>query len=143
MINLSEDYVIKIEGKQNADEDENTVSLSTRGRFYHKNGNYYIVYKETEVTGYEGSTTTVKVEGEQKVSMLRHGEYASTMVVEKGKRHSSQYETGEGSLMLGVSAIAIKNKLTPRGGEISFSYDLDINSVDVSTNHIKITVREV
>ncbi len=34
--------------------DTDTVELMTRGSLVHKDGAYYIVYKETETTGYEG-----------------------------------------------------------------------------------------
>ena len=140
---MKEDYVIKIEGTQRNGEDESTVSLSTRGSYLYKNGKYYIVYKESEATGFDGSVTTLKVEDDKRVSMLRHGKAPSQMIIEAGQRHTSHYNTGEGSLMLGISAHSIQNKLTPQGGELNFSYALDVNAVDISTNHIKITVREV
>ncbi len=140
---MNQDYVIKIEGTQSQDGDENVVSLSTRGGYTQKNGKYYITYEESEATGFEGSTTTVKVEDDKKVSMIRHGDAPSQLIIEPGQRHICHYETGQGPLLLGISAQGIQNKLTPRGGELSFSYTLDVNAVDISTNNIKITVREV
>ncbi len=41
------------------------MELTTFGSYYEKNGKYYIVYQESEATGFESdTTTTVKVEGE-------------------------------------------------------------------------------
>ena len=37
------------------------VSVVTPGDFYIKNNVYYAVYKETEISGMEGTTTTIKI----------------------------------------------------------------------------------
>ena len=89
----------------------------------HKDGAYYIVYKETEATGYEGCTTTVKVADDaRKVSMLRFGKQTSQLVIEKGTRHLCHYETGYGAISLGVSADVIEHALDENGGKLQFSY---------------------
>ena len=58
---MEEKYLITIKGTMEQRGDTDTVELMTRGSLVHKDGAYYIVYKETETTGYEGCTTTVKV----------------------------------------------------------------------------------
>ena len=65
----------------------------------------YITYKETDATGYAGCTTTVKAEENgRRVSMLRFGPVPGQLIVEKGVRHICHYETGQGSLSLGLTA---------------------------------------
>lgn len=140
---MKEDYIITIDGLQDQEGEKNSVSLSTRGSYLCRNGKYYISYRESQATGFEGCTTTVKVEEDKKVSMLRYGPAPSQLIIESGRRHLCHYSTGEGALMLGISAGAIVNQLASRGGQLEFSYTLDVNTVDVSTNNVKITVREV
>ena len=71
------------QGHDGAAGDTDTVELMTRGSLVHKDGAYYIVYKETETTGYEGCTTTVKVADDaRKVSMLRYGKQSSQLIIE-------------------------------------------------------------
>ena len=95
---MEENYLITIKGTMEQRGDTDTVELMTRGSLVHKDGAYYIVYKETETTGYEGCTTTVKVaEDARKVSMLRFGKQSSQLIIEKGTRHLCHYETGYGS----------------------------------------------
>ena len=85
---MEENYLITIKGTMEQRGDTDTVELMTRGSLVHKDGAYYIVYKETETTGYEGCTTTVKVaEDARKVSMLRFGKQSSQLIIEKGTRH--------------------------------------------------------
>ena len=66
---LKEDYIIRIKSRieqhvkepVEQEEKEEFVELMTRGQFVQKGGSYYITYKETETTGYEGCTTTLKI----------------------------------------------------------------------------------
>ena len=138
---MKENYLIKINGLQMQDDEKNDVTLSTRGNFVEKNGKYYIIYKESETTGYLGCTTTVKVEGENKVSMTRQGPMPSQLIIEKNNRNVCHYETGYGSLALGISANYIKNNLTSEGGKVEFAYEMDLNSSSISTNTIKIDIK--
>lgn len=123
--------------------DTDTVSLLTRGAFLRKNGSFFISYKETEATGYKGNITTVKVEPSGKVSMLRFGNAPSQLVIEPGRRHVCHYDSGGGFLSLGVAADVVNNKLSDRGGSLSFSYTLDSGETQLSHNQVNITVREV
>ena len=150
---LKEDYIIRIKSRieQRLDEPaaeeekEEFVELMTRGSFVLKGGSYYVTYRETETTGYEGCTTTVKVaEDARKVSMLRFGKQSSQLIIEKGTRHLCHYETGYGSMTLGVTADEIICSLTEKGGTAKFGYLLDANSAElVSRNRLEVTVTHV
>ena len=140
---MREDYIIKIDGVQLQDGEQNKISLYTKGSFVKKGDNYFISYKETAATGFEGNTTTVKVEKADKVSLLRYGNAPSTLVVEKGRRHLCHYDTGYGPVLLGISADAIETALDDCGGSVNFSYSLDLNAQDLSENTVKITVTQI
>ncbi len=138
---MKEDFLIKIDGLQSQDGEDNNISLLTKGNYVIKNGKQYITYAESETTGFSGCTTTVKVEGDNKVSMIRYGPSPSELIIELGKRNVCHYETGYGALSLGISAEHIKNNLTDIGGELDFTYLLDMNNSCVSTNNVKINVK--
>ena len=70
---MKKDVIISIRGLQESQgESEDPITLVTAGRFYRKNGLYYISYDETELTGLEGTRTTVKV-GPDTVKVIRTG----------------------------------------------------------------------
>lgn len=143
MRTVREDYLIKVVGSQESDDDQHeTISLMTRGEFVCKDHNYYITYKESDTTGYAGCTTTVKaaLDG-SKVSMLRFGPAPGQLIVEKGVRHICHYETGQGSLSLGLTADEIDCELKEDGGRLRFSYLLDFGEETLSRNTVDITVR--
>ena len=139
---MNEDFLIRIDGRMEQAGETDSVELMTRGSFVHRGGSFFITYKESETTGYAGCTTTVKVaEDAQKVSMLRFGPAASQLVIEKGTRHLCHYETGYGSMTLGVAADEIESQLSDEGGQIKFSYTLDADQDTVlSRNLVNITV---
>lgn len=139
---MEEKYLITIKGTMEQDGKSDTVELMTRGSLVHKDGAYYIIYKETEATGYEGCTTTVKVADDaRKVSMLRFGKVPSQLIIEKGTRHLCHYETGYGAISLGVAADAIEHQLSDQGGKLNFSYTLDSGAENfISRNLVAITV---
>ena len=58
---VEENYLITIKGTMEQNGENDTVELMTRGNFVQRGNSYYIVYAETEATGYAGCTTTVRV----------------------------------------------------------------------------------
>ena len=138
---MKEDYLITIQGTMEQNGGSDSVQLMTRGSFVKRGGSFFITYKETQATGYEGCVTTVKVEGSDKVSMLRFGPAPSQLVIERGKRHVCHYDTGQGSLSLGVAADEIHSRLSEKGGRVRFSYMLDVDDASVSRNIVDITVK--
>ena len=145
---MEENYLITIKGTMEQRGDTDTVELMTRGSLVHKDGAYYIVYKETETTGYEGCTTTLKIAADgSRVAMLRFGKgggAGTQLLIEKGKRNLCHYETGYGSMTLGVTADEIECGLTEKGGTAKFGYLLDANSAElVSRNRLEVTVSHV
>ena len=137
----NEKYMITIKGEQIADGKPEKVTLSTVGDFKSReDGRFLITYEESEATGFPGNTTTLEVKGQKQVTLLRLGPNNAQLVIEKGVRHLCHYETGYGSLMIGVNGMTVDNSLTEDGGEVSFSYKLDVNSSLLSINRMSITV---
>lgn len=139
---MNENYLIDIEGTMEQEGDTDRVHLMTRGSFLRKDGSFFISYKETEATGYEGNITTVKVDPSGTVSMLRFGSQPSELVIEPGRRHVCHYDSGFGVLSLGVAADEIDNRLSASGGKLTFSYTLDSGEAQISRNQVKISVQE-
>lgn len=139
---MKKDVFIRIKGIQQVDDEKDTTELFTQGNFYRRNNCYYITYEESETTGFAGCKTTLKIEGERKVTLLRSGSYRSHLIIENGERNFGHYGTEAGDIVLGVNARQIRSQLTDEGGELYFSYSLDINSTLLSENEVCISVQE-
>ena len=139
---MEENYLITIKGTMEQDGERESVELMTRGKFVRRGSSYFIAYEETEATGYAGCTTTVKATADaREVVMTRFGKVPSQLVIEKGVRHICHYETGFGSVSLGVAADVIELDLTDAGGRLQFSYTLDSGGENfISRNLVDIAV---
>lgn len=143
---MNEKYLISITGIQEINGEKNKIEVLTTGDYTEKNGHKYIKYKEYSNDDPNiSSDTVVKVEGDDKVTVIRMGENSSRLILEKGRRHQCHYSTQAGDIMIGIFTNLIDQSLSEQGGEISVSYQLDFFSDVVSTNefHIKIKEKEV
>lgn len=91
---MKKDVIITIKGTQFADDEQDSVELTTVGLLYRRGNAYYICYNESEATGFDGAKTTLKVEGDRRVTMRRTGDnMRSQLIIEKGQRHQCFYDT--------------------------------------------------
>ncbi len=133
---------INIIGTQIVDGDPDTVELMTLGKFYKKEGSYYISYVEKHEDASENCKVILKFTGEEKVVITRGGKYPSHMMLESKRRNMCQYSTPYGNLMLGISSAEIENHLTSKGGEASLKYSIDVNAELLSEHELKIKVEQ-
>ncbi len=139
---MKKDVLISIKGVQVVDGERDSIELFTTGSYYKKGGHYYISYQESEATGFNDTRTTLKIEDENRITLLRSGKNPSQLIVEKGRRNQCYYGTEAGSLLIGVSGDKIVSRLTDQGGDLEFKYSLDINTSLASENEVFIQVKE-
>lgn len=130
---------MKIKGTQSADGEFDETELYTQGFFYKKNDTYYITYKETESTGFDGCTSIIKVKPD-KVSLVRQGNARTNMLIEQMQRNIGYYSTPMGELIVGITGKNIDISVGEDGGKIFFAYSLDINSQFISENTVTVEV---
>ncbi len=121
------------------DEDANEIELQTKGKFAEKNGKFYIIYEESELTGFEDTTTTIKVANDC-VSLTRSGKYNSKMEFRKGEKSLCSYQTPYGVIPVGVNPILLESKLSDRGGKVNIEYLLDIDNREYLKNSLNLVV---
>ena len=138
---MRKEVLIEIKGVYRQAEGDDTIELLTTGSYYKRNGHYYIAYEESEVTGFEGSRTVLKVE-DSRVTLTRSGRTHSQLIVEQGVRHQCHYDTGYGSMTIGVCGDRVESGLDDHGGVLEFDYSLDLNTSLTNENSIYISVRE-
>ncbi|AOY75175.1 DUF1934 domain-containing protein [Clostridium formicaceticum] len=138
---MKETRMIRVMGIQKDKKgEENKIELVTEGTFYDKKESLYIVYEESEISGMEGATTTLKIEGKNKVSMKRFGSSDLQLVFEKGKSFISQYNTQYGNFEMEIFTKKLDVDLQDnrRKGDIEIHYDLWIGGLADTTNQLKI-----
>ena len=140
---MDKDFIISITGRQMDEHGRPTeaVEFVTSGSYLLKDGAYVISYNESELTGLDGTTTTLSVDG-GRVTIVRNGAISSQMVFEKGRRHISCYDTDLGALTVSVNADSIRTRLDDSGGEIEVGYELEIDNAVAGSNIIHVNISE-
>ncbi len=118
------------------------MSFITEGKLTRENGEYCVSYEESEITGLDGTTTTLKVKKDS-VTLIRHGNVDSMMLFEVGKTHLTDYDTQYGSVMLGITAKKLDVELGDAGGNIMVDYILEYNRVYGGKNSLNVMVSEL
>ena len=140
---MEKQVLLSIRGQQMFEgcSEPEVTELVTRGTLHmDDNRNVTLVYQESELTGLEGTQTTIQVEP-QSVTLLRQGEVNSQMVFQEGRRHLSLYNTPYGALTMGISTRKMKVDLDETGGSIEISYAMELDHAVVGENLFRIHVR--
>jgi uncharacterized beta-barrel protein YwiB (DUF1934 family) len=133
--------MLSIRGEQYFDDvDPDATELMTEGTLTLREGNLYLAYQESELTGMEGTTTTFAVEG-PRVTLMRTGSVNSQMVFEEGKQHTSLYETPFGELTVDIQTSKLIHNLSERGGLMEIKYSIAVEHTVTGRNCFKIRVR--
>jgi len=140
---MEKNVIISVKGTQSAlDNGTNTMELITEGRLYKEDDAYIVTYDESEITGMNGTKTTLKVM-DGIVTLVRVGSVNSHFVFQQGQKHVSYYDTEYGSFTIGVTANEVDIRLDDSGGEIRVGYSLEIDNNDTGENDFYMSIREV
>lgn len=140
---MTDNVIISIKGKQlYAESGPDEMELVTAGVLRREGeGRYTISYQESELTGLEGTTTVVQVDG-GRVTLLREGNINSQMVFEEGERHLSMYETPYGSLSVGILTRRMRSTLGEAGGDLEIDYAIEIDHLVAGQNMFRMNVKK-
>ncbi len=118
------------------DEDAaDTVELTTAATMeVDADGRFSIRYRESELSGMEGTTTTITfLDTDRSVlTILREGTVNSALVLEQGRFHSGVYQTPVMPLDITTMTYRLKNDVTAEGGTVTADYSLRIGGVTTS-----------
>ena len=115
------------------------IDLVTQARLYKRNGKFYISYEESELTGLEGTRTTVKLDGKM-VTMIRKGTYASEMFFAENQRHVGLYHVGGAALTITTHTSRVDNRIGEDGGRLIIDYSVEIDNNLAGQHHFEMTV---
>lgn len=137
---MKKNVLISLTSIQWQDNERNETELLTKASVSRSEGKDVISYEDTSATGFEGSVTTITVDGDKSASIIRKGTANSVLSLEIGRKHYCQYGTPYGDMRIGVYTHAIDNTIT-KDGRLYLKYTLDLNSSYLSDNEIIMTIK--
>ena len=120
--------------------EEEQIDLVTAATLYERGGKYYITYEESELTGLQGTHTTVKLDGKT-VALIRTGTYPSHMLFSEDERHVGLYQTPAGvELAIATHTSQIRSTVGENGGELVIDYTVEIDNSVMGEHHFEMIV---
>ena len=124
---MDKNVIVSLIGLQiNEGMEPDIMELVTEGTYKKKGDSHYISYQESETTGMEGTTTTIKASGDV-LTLIRFGSVNSQFIFQQGKRHLSHYDTGYGSFTVGITASNVEIDIGEHSGNIRLGYEMSID----------------
>ncbi len=142
---MENNALITLVGKNIIDGEEDCFELTTQGKYTKQNGKYLVSYEGSEITGYENTTTTLKIQ-DNYVSMIRFGKNnsgSSQMIFEENKQYTGVYRTPHGNLTVDVKTNEMSVSVDDDGGVVELDYFVQLNSCAPVRNNLKVQIRKV
>lgn len=136
---MNKKAIICVSSKQKSNE-EDIIEVVTPGDFYEKDGYYYAVYKETAISGMEGTTTTLKM-CKDKFMLIRIGSTSAKMEFSKKSESLSMYNTPYGTLELKIETKDLSIDVNDEGGDIQINYILSVGGQSPQNTLLKINIK--
>ena len=118
------------------------VRLTTEGKMARLGNAWVLMYKESPESGMAHTTTTIRVEDDGSISLLRQGDAAMQMHFSEGQQHLTSMTTPYGIINVGLATHKVTSRLTAAGGEIDLSYTIDFGNQHNMNTRIHVDVRK-
>lgn len=136
---MNKKALISVVSEQDGNTEE-SIEVVTPGDFYKKDNYYYAVYKETQITGMQDTTTTIKIDSEQ-FSLIRVGSTTTKMNFQPKNEEIVLYDTPYGTLELKIQTKKLHIDVNDYGGDISVNYDMSIGGQKAQNTSLKINIK--
>ena len=136
---MEKSAVISIRSFSDLDKDE-VIEVVTPGKFHLGESEFKAVYEESEISGMDGTTTTLVIKDDVLV-LEREGSTSTRMEFKKGEDVISLYNTPYGMLNLNIDTKRLKINMNEEGGEIHSKYVIGLDGQEGITTILDIKIQ--
>lgn len=128
--------IIHIKNNQTFNDHSECIEITSAGKFYSKNGKFYILYKEYSDMG--EISVVIKAE-DGKISVRRKGVSSAVMNYEEHRSEEVLYKMPYGDTVFELRTNSVENNLTEEGGFLAIDYELSLG-YEVYRNKMNIKI---
>ncbi|WBW98469.1 DUF1934 domain-containing protein [Oceanirhabdus sp. W0125-5] len=136
---MKKSAIISVVSKQSGNDDDK-IEVVTPGLFYEKDGKFYIIYDETEISGMQGTKTTIKVEEDQ-FTLIRKGTTNTRMLFKEKYSDLIMYQTPHGMLQLSINIKKLNIDVDENGGNIKALYNMGISGDQAISTELNVNIK--
>ena len=137
---MTKEILLSISGLHFVDGEDGSVEVVTAGDYYNRGGKHYILYDEV-VEGMSEHTSNVTKIGANSPEITKKGLMNTRMVLEKGKRHRTVYQTPFGNIEIGLIGQELQVTETEEKIDVRAEYVLEINEENLSECTIEMNIK--
>ena len=137
---MTKEILLSISGLHLVNGEDGNVEVVSAGDYSNRGGKHYLLYDEVE-EGMSGHTSNVIKIGENSLEITKKGLLNTRMVLEKGKRHRTIYQTPFGNLEIGLTGQELQVTETEENIDIRVEYVLEINEENMSECTIEMNIK--
>ena len=123
-------------------EPEDEINFFTIGEYYQDQGTHVINYEESQVSGLEGTTTTLKVK-EDSVILERAGNYYMSQIFRVDQKEYTIYKTPYGEFLVEIVPTIVESNWTKEGGQINLLYCISVGGRHLGQHFMSINIADV
>ena len=139
---MLKDVIITLKSFHDIDADnKDSLDFMTYGYYSYDDGIGSFSYFESEVTGLEGTRTSVIVMPD-KIVVDRDGTVTSRMIFKEGEKSSFLYSLPFGEAMLGVDTRKIRQSFDENGGNAEIEYVVNVDHKVFTRNKLLLNVKQ-
>ena len=131
--------IISVKSFSDIDPNE-AIEVVTPGTFIIHDEGFKAIYEESEISGMEGTTTTLNIQDNIMV-LERVGSTSTNMEFKEGEMAVSLYNTPYGVLNLNVDTEKLNININENGGEIYSKYILGLEGQEGITTELNIKIK--
>lgn len=121
-------------------ENEELIEVVTPGSLKNENDEMIAMYKETEISGMNGTDTKLRI-GDEYIILEREGSTTTKMHFEKGKPSVCLYNTPYGMLELTIDTKELKIDMTENGGNVEIKYEMQVEGQPSFKTQLKLDIK--
>ena len=136
---MEKSAIISVRSFSDLDKDE-VIEVVTPGKFHLGESEFKAVYEESEISGMDGTTTTLVIKDDVLV-LEREGSTSTRMEFKKGEDVISLYNTPYGMMNINISTKELDIDMDEDGGVIYTKYVLGLEGQPGITTELKVKIR--
>lgn len=140
---MDDNVKISIKTYQDIDGDcEEPIELETTAKFGVINEKYFIKYKESEMTGFEDTVTTLKI-WKGNVIVTRSGRFNMKLCYVEGEQNLCLYPTQYGEVGASIKTFAVEFDFNDNKGWLRVDYTIDADNENFCRNSLNISIEPI
>lgn len=136
---MEKSAIISVRSFSDLNKDE-VIEVVTPGKFHLGESEFKAVYEESEISGMDGTTTTLVIKGEALI-LEREGSTTTRMEFKKGEEVVSLYNTPYGMMNINIYTKELDIDMDDDGGVVYTKYILGLEGQSGITIELKVKIR--